>query len=299
MHAKQRYQKIEQINDNFPDLLRKIKNPPKDLYCSGDIALMSTKCIAIVGSRKCTAYGKNVAEKFAAKLAKAGITIVSGMAYGIDSAAHRGALSVGGKTIAVLGCGLDICYPNSNRGLMDEISAEGLLVSEYPEGSKPMPYSFPERNRIISGLSEAVIIVEATYRSGSLITAEHAIDQGRDVYAVPANITSMASAGSNRLLSEGCPPILTPEDLLRNMHIPISAECSEIDGLNDIERKILKIIKQNGETTTEYICNKTLEAPSVINGIITVLELKGLVVTSMGKVFAADLDINMESGARL
>lgn len=179
---------VELDSEDYPPLLRFIKDPPKRLYYSGDLSLCKTLCLAVVGARHGSPYGRWAAYQIARKAAEYGVTIVSGMASGVDSAAHKGALDVRGKTIAVLGCGADICYPKSNLELMQKIRKTGLILSEYPPGSRPLAFQFPLRNRIISGLSRAVVIAEAGLSSGSLITAERAAEQGREVFAVPGNI---------------------------------------------------------------------------------------------------------------
>jgi DNA processing protein len=189
-----RTDKIKQVkleDRDYPELLKYIPDPPLSLYYAGDITLASRPSIAVVGARKATSYGKWAAYGFAKKLSEYGIVVVSGMAYGVDSWAHKGAVENQGKTIAVLGCGIDICYPASNRALRDDILKEGLILSEYEPGTPPLPFRFPLRNRIISGLSLGTIVIEAGLSSGSLITAEYAADQGRNIYALPGNINSM------------------------------------------------------------------------------------------------------------
>lgn len=188
----------------YPERLRNISSPPVVLYVKGVLPAMDEEpALALIGTRRPSAYGLSSAQRLAFSLAASGALIVSGMARGVDSAAHEGALRAGGQTVAVLGCGLDICYPLESRALYDEIPGHGALVSEYPPGSPPAPQHFPARNRIISGLCDAVIIVEAPEKSGALITADLALAQGRDVFAVPGNIDSPASAGSNALIREG------------------------------------------------------------------------------------------------
>ena len=165
----------------YPALLKEIKNPPRELFFLGNVEILKSRCLAVVGSRRTTSYGRNTAVRLAKRAAEAGITIVSGMARGIDTCAHRGALDAGGSTIAVLGCGVDICYPAENRQLKEEIENRGLVISEYPPQTAPQKYYFPQRNRIISGLSELTAVVQAGSRSGALITAELAAEQGREV----------------------------------------------------------------------------------------------------------------------
>src|SRR4051794_23750834 len=187
----------------YPQLLREIFDPPIVLFGRGRVELLKSLALGVVGTRRPTPYGVAVAERLSADLAHAGLTIVSGLARGIDTSAHKGALGAGGDTVAVLGCGVDIVYPSENRKLYAEISAKGLVVSEFPMGSTAFPQNFPIRNRIISGLSVGVLVVEGAQYSGSAITAKLAMDQGRDVFAVPGNITSKLSWGPNLLIKQG------------------------------------------------------------------------------------------------
>jgi DNA processing protein len=188
----------------YPQRLRQIFDPPLLLFARGRAELMASHSVAVVGTRRPTPYGVAATERLAADLAKAGLTIVSGMARGIDTAAHKAALTEEGDTIAVLGCGVDVLYPAENRKLYEDIAGRGLLISEFPMGAPAFPQNFPIRNRIVSGLALAVIVVEGAQHSGSAITAKLAMDQGRDVFAVPGNITSKMSWGPNLLIKDGC-----------------------------------------------------------------------------------------------
>ena len=208
----------------YPSLLKEIHDPPPVLYYRGKPEILRNPSLAIVGSRKHTVYGKEIACKFAAKLAGYGITIVSGMARGIDSWAHKGVLEAEGKTAAVLGCGPDICYPPENRGLKERITECGLVISEFPPGTPPAPQHFPQRNRIISGLSLGTLVVEAGERSGALITAGFALEQGRDVFAIPAGIGSPYSRGCHKLLKDGAKLVETVEDILEELYLPLKNE---------------------------------------------------------------------------
>jgi DNA processing protein len=187
----------------YPALLREIFDPPVLLFARGRLELLQPFHFAVVGTRRPTTYGTAVAERISADLVRAGLTIVSGMARGIDSAAHKGALSAGGDTVAVLGCGVDVVYPSENRKLAADLAAKGLILSEFAMGSTAFPQNFPVRNRIISGLSSGVLVVEGAQYSGSAITAKLALDQGREVFAVPGNVTSKASWGPNLLIKQG------------------------------------------------------------------------------------------------
>jgi DNA processing protein len=205
----------------YPSRLKEISKPPKHLWGEGDVtSLSSDLCLAIVGARECTPYGRKVAFDLARDLVREGVVIVSGLAYGIDTAAHQGALEGGGKTIAVLGCGIDIPYPSGNLDLKRKISQNGAVVTEFSPGTPASTWSFPQRNRIISGLSRGIIVIEAGEESGSLITADFALEQGRDVFAVPGNVTSPLSAGTNRLIQNGAKLVLGIKDILEEFKLP-------------------------------------------------------------------------------
>ena len=211
--------KVIKVNMNskyYPERLRNIEDPPKELYCLGNLELLNYKNnIAIIGSRNCSRYGERAAKDFAYNLAKEDICIVSGLAKGIDSFSHIGALNAKGKTIAVLGSGLDNIYPKENIKLVEEIiKNNGLVISEYPLGTKPLKYHFPARNRIISGLSDSVLVVEARKNSGTNITVDFALEQGKDVFVIPGNIYSKTSDGTNFLITEGAIPVLSHRDIL-------------------------------------------------------------------------------------
>jgi DNA processing protein len=200
----------------YPALLGAIHDPPPAIFLRGDggEALLSRPAVAVVGARSCSAYGRSVARTLGRELAAAGLVVVSGMARGIDGEAHRGALEAGGVTVAVLGCGVDRDYPAAHAELARRIRERGLVVSEYEPGVEPAPWRFPARNRIIAGMSEAVVVVEARERSGALITADFALEEGRDVCAVPGEITSALSAGTNALLRLGAMPVTSAGDIL-------------------------------------------------------------------------------------
>jgi DNA processing protein len=198
----------------YPEQLREIYDPPIALFAKGRVELLETVMVGIIGSRRATAYGKAVAQKLAAELCAAGVTVASGMARGIDTAAHEASLQAQGGTIAVFGCGLDLIYPTENRKLAARIALDGLLLSEYPFGSPAYPQNFPVRNRIISGLSSGVVVVEGAQYSGSSITARLALDQGREVFAVPGNITSAMSYGPNLLIRQGAHLVIQTSDIL-------------------------------------------------------------------------------------
>ncbi len=216
---KRRIQYISKEQKEYPEKLHNIIDQPEGLYLLGRLPDPKKKAVAIVGARACSYYGKSAAEYFARELAKAGISIISGLAQGIDAAAHSGALEGGGDTYAVLGCGVDICYPKSNEGLYQRILQKGGICSEYAAGQPPIAFHFPRRNRIISGLADAVLVVEARKRSGSLITADLALEQGKDVYAVPGGIFDPLSEGCNQLINQGAGIALYPEDLIKDLGV--------------------------------------------------------------------------------
>lgn len=203
----------------YPNILKEIEDFPLMLYIKGNKNILNNKNIAIIGCRECTEYGRKAAVYFSYNLAKENITIVSGLAKGIDTYSHIGALKAGGKTIAVLGNGLDIIYPKQNEKIYEKIvKFGGAIITEYPLGTKPEKNNFPERNRIISGMSKGVLIIEAKEKSGTIITADFALDQGRDVFAVPGNINSVNSVGTNRLIKEGAMPVTNFRDVLENFN---------------------------------------------------------------------------------
>ena len=272
--------------EEFPDKLRGLSEPVEGIYVKGNADLLYKKSIAIVGSRRCSEYGKRVAMKIGGAAAANGLCVISGMAIGIDNFAHRGALSEGGKTLAVLGTGPDICYPPQHRKLYEEICDEGLIVSEYPPGTEAMPFRFPQRNRIIAGLSEAVVVVEARAGSGSLITAEYADNQSKPVFAVPGNITSQYSLGTNRLITEGAQAVAVVDDIFNYLGIQPSASGEELEELGEDERRVYEYVKSNGEVFSDEICSKLEMDPFLVNSITSILEIKGLVSFSMGRIMA-------------
>ncbi|UCF27285.1 MAG: DNA-processing protein DprA [Chloroflexota bacterium] len=213
-----------QTDDAYPRRLREIDQSPPVIYLKGELTEGDEWAVAVVGTSRVTAYGRQVAEEIAATLARNGITVVSGMARGIDSISHQAALNAGGRTVAVLGSGVDIIYPPENRQLAQQIIENGCLVSDYSPGTPPEASNFPPRNRLISGLSLAVVVIEAGNTSGALITASFAADQGREVFAVPGNITSPGSNGTNRLIRDGAIPLLNPEQVLETLELTMVAE---------------------------------------------------------------------------
>lgn len=206
-------------DEEYPSRLKQLSDPPPVLYCRGDLSLLSKPSVAVVGSRAATSYGRRVANSLGRDLGRHGVTVVSGLALGIDSEAHWGSLDSAGKTVAVLGCGVDVIYPKQNRKLFEEIVEKGLVVSEYPMGSRPEGFRFPARNRIISGLSEGVVVVEAARKSGSLITAQLALDYNREVFAVPGQVDSYKSEGTHWLLQQGAKLVQGVPDVLEELSL--------------------------------------------------------------------------------
>ena len=273
------------LNDqNYPALLKEIYDPPAVIYFRGDLQLLSQFTIAVVGSRKTTAYGRSVAEKLAADLARQGVVIVSGMARGIDSCAHRGALKALGKTAAVLGSGLDVCYPPENRNLMEEIIKNGVVLTEFPPGTQPKPAHFPMRNRIISGLSHGVLVVEAAEKSGALITADCALDQGREIFAVPGSIHSPLSRGCHRLLKEGAAVCETAADILFALGKNVSEEAATAVDLTPKQEAVLAALEYEPVHFDQLIVLLGLPAAE-LNGLLLELELAGMIKKMPGNYY--------------
>lgn len=276
----------------FPKQLNNMKNPPLGLYVWGEIPDSPYPYVSIVGTRRASEYGATVCHRIAYELAENGITIVSGMAFGIDSIAHKGCIEAGGKTIAVLGCGADVCYPASNRSLRDSIIENGCVISEFPMGTGSQKYNFPYRNRIVACLSSVVVVVEGEDKSGTLITANHALDNGREVMAIPGNITSSLSQAPNRLIADGCSPVLYTQDILDAMNIKITEkEIKNISSMPDIsaEEKIIYDIVGYEPLTIDEICAKSSMSISLVGSILMMLELKGCIMKLSGQKYAKTL----------
>lgn len=281
------YGKVCLGEPGYPLLLPLISDPPKQLYYIGDLSLASRRCVSVVGSRKTTEYGRWAAFTLAQRLAEHDIVVVSGLAAGIDACGHAGALKASGKTIAVLGCGIDLCYPATNRKLKDQIAATGLVLSEYPPGYQAAMYTFPRRNRIISGISEATVVAAAGLHSGSLITADLAEEQGRAVYTLPGNINNIYHLGSNKLIKDGAIPLVVLDDLLEELGIRPNVQEERMNKLSSDEQALVEQLIREGERTVDQLCKSLAKPTSHVNGLVTVLEMKGILRTSMGKVFVA------------
>ncbi len=262
----------------YPFNLKNIYDPPPVLYVKGELSENDVNSLAIVGSRKATEYGLKTAYQLAKEVAESGLTVVSGMALGIDSAAHRGALKAGGRTIAVFACGLNNVYPSSGLNLAREILKNGAIVSEYPIGFKALPSNFPARNRIISGLSKGALIVEANKKSGSLITADFALEQGRDVFAVPGNINSPNSKGTNELIKNGAKLIDSVEGILEEYYGYGNIKPGEAKiAYDETETKIIDTLLNIGKTIDEVIDELSTIKPSKIISSMALLEIRGIV----------------------
>ena len=285
----------------YPEALREIPDAPSLLFFRGTLHRSDALSIGVVGSRTATPYGRAMAEKFARELTQHGLTVVSGGATGIDTAAHQGALSAGGRTIAVIGCGLDIVYPRQNEALFERIVENGAIISEYMLGAQPEPWRFPGRNRIISGLSECTLVVEANKTSGALITARFAAEQGRPVMAIPGNVDRPSSSGCNQLIKEGAILVAETDDILRELNLlslppkapkqhslalpieeysfappPATLSPAKLQTLTEPQRKIIDCLSLTPKHFDQIVRSATLDAPTV-GRELTMLELFGCV----------------------
>jgi DNA processing protein len=272
----------------YPALLREIHDPPPFLYVHGTLRSKSSN-ISIVGSRNATSYGRDVTRRLSADLAARGLTVVSGMARGIDSAAHAGALSAGGQTIAVLGCGLGTIYPAENRELFHRIADNGAVISEFPFLAKPEAHHFPIRNRIISGLSLGTVIIEATPKSGSLITATLAAEQGREVFAVPGSVTSFKSMGTHGLIKQGAKLVEHVQDILEELPLdmPASAAVPSLQQVSEVtiaEKKVLDQLTAY-PTHIDNLVRRLSMCAGEVSSLLLQLEVKGLASQQPGNRF--------------
>lgn len=269
----------------YPCNLREIYDPPLVLYVKGELRQEDRNAVAIVGSRRCSSYGREFARRLASSLAEAGITVVSGLARGIDTEAHLGALEAG-RTIAVLGSGIDRIYPPENSNLAQRIASSGAILSEFPFGTPPERWNFPVRNRVISGLSLGVVVVEASAKSGALITARLALEQGRTVFAVPGIAGSILSQGTHRLIKEGAKLVEGPEDVLEEImpQMEFHKEVKPLHGLSHYEEKVLELLKEGPKHADELSRILKLEASS-LNLLLMGLELKGMVKQLPGRIY--------------
>ena len=279
-------------DDTYPERLRDIYDPPAVLYVRGELKKEDELAVSIVGSRKTSLYGRSITEKVSQELARYGVTIVSGMARGIDSFAHRGAILAEGRTIAALGCGVDVIYPSENRDLFRKIIDHGAVLSEFRIGSPPEAGHFPRRNRIISGLSLGVVVVEASIKSGSLLTAGYALEQGREVFAVPGNVGVEGSGGTNRLIKQGAKMVESCEDILEEILPQWKRERKEIQEVENPardlpkEEKILYELLEETPLHIDSIIQKSQFEPGIVSSLLLNLELKGFISQWPGKCFS-------------
>ncbi len=276
------------LDKDYPEKLKNIYNPPYVLFIKGNLKL-DKPLIGMVGARKSTSYGRWAARKFARELVDWGIGIVSGLALGIDAESHKSAIDEGGYTIGVLGCGIDLVYPKSNYQLYKELELKGCIISEYGMGVPPLKHNFPARNRIISGLSDGVVVIEAGERSGTLITVGHALEQGKDVFALPGNINNYQSKGTNKLIKEGAKILLSIEDITEELEYKYNLhnktkKLELLDALGDDELKIYNIIKRE-PIHIDVLSYKSELDISQLSTILTILEIKGYVQQNQGKIF--------------
>jgi DNA processing protein len=276
-------------DSNYPRRLLTTHDYPPLLYIKGQLTAADELAVAVVGSRRASSYGRHVAEKLAADLAHHGITVVSGLARGIDSMAHRGALAAGGRTLAVLGSGIDVIYPPEHHTLGEQIVRCGALISEFPLGSQPDAGHFPRRNRIISGLSLGVVVVEAGLRSGALLTARFALDQGREVFAVPGSIEAPGSQGPHYLIQEGAKLVQKVEDILEELPVPgrvvdVKSHAQPVTDLSDEEGKLLALVTDQPVPVDNLIAQSGCQAAEILSLLLS-LEMKGLVQQLSGKRF--------------
>lgn len=282
---------ITYFNQRYPALLREINDPPIALYAVGDIDLLARPKVAIVGSRRPSPVGLKVTQDIAATLGELDIAVVSGLALGVDGAAHSGALSRSGPTIAVMGCGIDIIYPARHASLFNDICHQGLVLSEYPLGCKPTRYTFPERNRLVSGLSSGVVIVEAAERSGTLITARMAVEQNRELMAVPGAPVSAQYAGSHRLLKDGAALVCNGEDVLQSLSSELSEYCKnesiskrnsqpDQSSLSKQQQALLALLGYES-ASVDFLVQKSSLTAAEVSAILLELELLGMVSTTV------------------
>lgn len=274
--------KIE--DEKYPNQLKEIKNPPNKIYVIGNEKILQSDGIAVIGSRCNTEYGEKYATKFSKELAKQGLTIISGMAVGIDGFAHKGALSVGGKTIAVLGSGFNNIYPEENKELFKQIiENDGAVITEYEPDVRPNSENFPKRNRIVSGLSKGVLVIEAVYRSGTSITAKLAQSQGRKVFCIPSNLGRKNGVGTNQLIKEGASLVTNIDDILNSIEIERKTECSRVK----IPAEYLSIyeVLEDEPINVNVICKKLKTDISNINANLMLMELEGYIKSLPGNYY--------------
>jgi DNA processing protein len=277
-------QVVTLADENYPPLLRETEGSPAVLYVKGTLTAQDQRAVAVVGTRKASNYGVEMTRRLVVALTQAGVTIVSGLAHGIDVIAHQEALNAGGRTIAVLGCGIDILYPSNHRHVAEKIIENGALITEFAPGTEPLPVNFPIRNRIISGMTLGTLVVEAPEKSGALQTANFAGEQGRDVFAVPGNVTSPNSMGTNMLIQDGAKLVISAEDILKELNLSQrSAETRQavkkLMPANPVEARIMELL-QTEALHVDEISRECQLSIQETNAILALMELKGLVFQS-------------------
>ena len=281
---------VTRYSPHYPAALEDIFDPPYVLYVRGTLPLAQEKAVGVVGSRTATRYGQSAARSLSAQLARQDVCVVSGMARGIDSAAHLGALDAGGKTIAVMGCGLDICYPPENRGLFDRIAGQGALVSEYLPGAQPLPIHFRQRNRIIAGLSQACLMVEGARRSGAMITVDFAADAGREIFAVPGPIDSPMSESPNQLIRDGAHLAASAMDIVETMGWGVRTAEKPRGNTSSVQLDaqeaavVAPLLRE--DLTFDELEQITKMQPQALNSLLTMLSLRGIIKQHPGGVYS-------------
>lgn len=277
---------LTKYDDKYPENLRNLPDAPFFLFCKGDIELLNSPSLAVVGTRKPTNYGRIVTEKIVGEVAKKKVTIISGLAYGVDSIAHRKTLEVGGKTIAILGSGFNYIYPSEHQALADEIAKKGLLVSEYPPSKKSTKYTFPQRNRIIAGLSDGVLVTEAGIKSGTIHTKEFALEYGKNLYAIPGDINSSMSQLTNDIIKSGQGALVTTgDDILKDYKIKEEKKESFVINVSAEEQIIVNIL-QSGAKEIDELARESGFDVNILNSYLTTLEISGIISRLPGNFIA-------------
>ncbi len=290
---------VNRTDPEYPPSLREIYDPPTLLYVRGHAEVLTMPCVSIVGTRKPTLYGTQMAERLGRELAARGVTVVSGMARGIDAIAHQGAMAANGRAIGVLGTGVNVCYPKENKKLYEKVLERGAIISEFPLGTHPAPENFPVRNRIVAGMPHGVVVVEGAQYSGSLITARLALEFGREVFGVPGNVTQPVSFAPNQLIRQGAKLVTNGEDIIEDLPTPIRAalvraEAPETEqrnllaaaSLNSSEKKIYAILTTDQPVHIDDIVERSSLNSSEVLATLFDLEMKGIVRQLPGKQFA-------------
>ncbi len=284
---------ITWLDGDYPRRLKEIDQSPPVLFIRGTINVEDDWAVAVVGTRRVTPYGRQIADEIGRFLAQNGVTVVSGLARGVDAIAHQSALQAGGRTFAVLGSGVDVIYPPEHRKLAAEIIQQGAVISDYPVGTQPDGVNFPPRNRIISGLSLATVVVEAGEKSGALITAEFAVDQGRDVFAVPGSILAAQSQGTNRLIEQGARPLLKMSEILESLKLEQIPEKQQTRKLNPMSKEEQRLLEQLSSEPVhiDQLCELTGLPITNVSATLTMMELKGFVTQVGGMNYVAMREI--------